>query len=153
MRLISSVRYRMNIEITEFSMSNYEEATAFWASIPEVGLDDADSISSMEAFLKRNPGLSFVAKHGKDLIGAVLCGHDGRRGYLHHLAVSPDYRGKGIGKRLVYECLSALSRHGISRCNIFIYSHNEKGKEFWEKTGWTNYDGLEIMYRSVEQIV
>lgn len=134
-------------------MSDYGETTAFWASIPELGLDDADSISSMESFLKRNPGLSFVARDGIELIGAVLCGHDGRRGYLHHLAVSPDYRGRGIGKRLVNECLSALSRHGVSRFNIFIYSHNEKGKKFWEKTGWTTYDGLEIMYRSVEQIV
>ncbi len=62
----------MNIEITEFLMSDYEEAKAFWASIPEVGLDDADSISSMEAFLKRNPGLSFVAKHGKDLIWTAI---------------------------------------------------------------------------------
>jgi len=140
----------MNIEITKFSMSDYEEATAFWASIPEVGLDDADSISSMQSFIKRNPELSFVARHGRELIGAVLCGHDGRRGYLHHLAVNPDYRGRGIGKRLVNKCLSALYRCGVSRCNIFVYSRNEKEKEFWEKTGWTTYDGLEIMYRNVE---
>ena len=140
----------MNIDIEEFLMSEYEEATAFWASIPEVGLDDADSISSMESFLRRNQGLSFVAKHGRNLIGAVLCGHDGRRGYLHHLAVSPGYRGRGIGELLVNKCLSALAQRGISRCNIFIYSHNEKGKEFWEKTGWTTYDGLEIMYRGIE---
>ncbi len=143
----------MNIEITKFSMSDYKEATAFWSSISEVGLDDADSISSMESFLKRNPGLSFVARHGKNLIGAVLCGHDSRRGYLHHLAVHPDYRGRGIGERLVYECLSALSLHGISRFNAFISSQNEKGKEFWEKSGWTTYNGLEIMYRSVEPVV
>jgi ribosomal protein S18 acetylase RimI-like enzyme len=141
----------MDIKITEFSMSDYEETASFWASIPEVGLDDADSISSMESFLNRNPGLSFVARHGKKLIGAILCGHDGRRGYMHHLAVRPDYRRRGIGGRLVHECFSALSGHGISRCNIFIYSHNEKGKEFWRKGGWTNYDGLEIMFKNVEQ--
>ncbi|MBU0508672.1 GNAT family N-acetyltransferase, partial [bacterium] len=61
----------MNIEITKFSMSDYEEATAFWASIPEVGLDDADSISSMQSFIKRNPELSFVARHGRELIGEI----------------------------------------------------------------------------------
>ena len=134
-------------------MSYYEEAIAFWASIPEVGLDDADSISSMELFLKRNRGLSFIARHNGELIGAVLCGHDGRRGYLHHLAVHPEYRGRGVGQRLVNKCLSALSKRGISRCNIFIYSHNEKGKDFWGKRGWTTFDGLEIMYRNVEPIV
>ncbi len=141
----------MSIEITKFSMPDYEEVTVFWSSIPEVGLDDADSFSSMESFLIRNPGLSFIARNGEELIGAVLCGHDGRRGYLHHLAVHLDYRGRGIGERLVNNCLSALSQRGISRCNIFIYSHNEKGKEFWGKTGWTTYDGLEIMFKNVEQ--
>ena len=142
----------MDIEITEFSMSDYEEATAFWSSIPEVGLDDADSPSNMKAYLTRNPGLSFLARHGEKLIGAVLCGHDGRRGYLHHLAVHSDYRRTGIGKRLVDECLSALSWRGISRCNIFIYSDNEKGKGFWEKAGWATYDGLDIMYKSTEPV-
>jgi ribosomal protein S18 acetylase RimI-like enzyme len=140
----------MNIEITEFSMSDYEEATALWSSIPDVGLHDADSIPTMESFLKRNPGLSFVARHDKSLIGAVLCGHDGRRGYLHHLAVHPEYRLRGIGKRLSNACLSALDRQGISRCNIFIYFHNEDGKRFWKKVGWATYDGLEIMYRYVD---
>ena len=143
----------MNIEIKEFSMLDYKEAKDFWASMPEVGLDDADSISSMELFLKRNPELSFVARLDGKLIGAVLCGHDGRRGYLHHLATHPDFRSKGIGKRLLNTCLSALDRQGISRCNIFIFSNNEKGKGFWKKVGWTTYYGLELMYTNVEQIV
>jgi ribosomal protein S18 acetylase RimI-like enzyme len=142
----------MKIEIRKFSMSEYKEVTTFWASIPEVGLDDADSISSMELFLKRNKGLSFVSRHDGKVIGAVLCGHDGRRGYLHHLAVHPNYRGMGVGKRLVDKCLSILSKRGISRCNIFIYSDNEMGKKFWKKTGWRTYDGLEIMYKNVEHL-
>ena len=133
-------------------MTEYKEVTAFWASIPEVGLDDADSISSMELFLKRNRGLSFIARDSGELIGAVLCGHDGRRGYLHHLAVHPDYRRRGIGVSLVNKCFLALSKRGISRCNIFIYSDNEKGKKFWKKTGWRTYNGLEIMYKNVEHL-
>jgi ribosomal protein S18 acetylase RimI-like enzyme len=142
----------MDIKITEFTMSDYAEATAFWSSIPEVGLDDADSSDTMKAYLTRNPGLSYIARHSENLIGAVLCGHDGRRGYLHHLAVHPDYRGRGIGKRLVDACLSALYYCGISRCNIFIFSENEKGKGFWEKAGWGTYDGLDIMYKNTEPV-
>lgn len=142
----------MNIDFLEFSMLDYEEATTFWASIPGIGLDDADTPETMAAFLQRNPGLSFVARLDGRLIGAVLCGHDGRRGYLHHLAVLPEYRKKGIGKALINRCLSALAHNGIQRCKIFIYSENTNGKEFWEKSGWSTFDGLEMMYREVEPV-
>ena len=91
----------MSVAITEFSMTDYEEAAALWRAMPEIGLDDADTPERMESFLARNPGLSFVARDRGKLVGAVLCGHDGRRGYLHHLAVSPSHRGAGLGRALV----------------------------------------------------
>jgi ribosomal protein S18 acetylase RimI-like enzyme len=90
----------MNIAITEFSMGDYDEAVALWRAMPEIGLDDADTPERMESYLARNRRLSFVARDRRKLVGAVLCGHDGRRGYLHHLAVDPDYRGMGIGSAL-----------------------------------------------------
>lgn len=141
----------MNIAITEFSMTDYEEAVALWSAMPEIGLDDADTPERMESFLVRNPGLSFVARDRGTLVGAVLCGHDGRRGYLHHLAVDRAYRGAGIGSALVDKCLSALAAAGIQRCNIFVFTENEEGKGFWEKTGWPTYEGLRLMYKNAEQ--
>jgi len=141
----------MNIDIAEFSMADYDEACALWHAMHEIGLDDADSPEFMQVFLDRNPGLSFTARDCGSLIGAVLCGHDGRRGYLHHLAVHPAYRGMGIGTMLIDRCLSGLAATGIQRCNIFIFTENEEGKAFWEKAGWSRYNGLELMYRNVEK--
>jgi ribosomal protein S18 acetylase RimI-like enzyme len=138
------------MQIEAFSMTDYEEAVALWAGIPEVGLDDADARQNMKRFLARNPGMSFVARHEGEIVGAVLCGHDGRRGYLHHLAVLPQYRNRGIGGSLVDRCLGALAAAGISRCNIFIFAENEQGKRFWRKTGWSTYEGLELMFKSTE---
>ena len=140
----------MSIAITEFSMTDYEEAVALWREMPEIGLDDADTPEQMRSFLARNPGLSFVVRDRGKLVGAVLCGHDGRRGYLHHLAVDRAYQGAGIGRALVDRCLSALAAVGIARCNIFVFAENEEGKGFWEKTGWLTYEGLEVMYRTVK---
>ncbi len=138
----------MSVEITPLSMSDYDEAAALWAAMPEIGLDDADRRGKMASFLERNPGLSFVARHEGKLIGAVLCGHDGRRGYLHHLAVDPAYRKRGIGTALVSQCLLALASAGIERCNIFIYSDNKKGQDYWRRRGWSTYEGLSLMFKS-----
>ena len=138
------------MRIEAFSMGDYEQAAAFWAAMPEVGLDDADAPENMERFLTRNPGMSFVARHEGKIVGAVLCGHDGRRGYLHHLAVLPQYRNRGIGRELADRCLRALAAAGIERCNIFIYAENEQGKRFWRKTGWSTYEGLELMFKSTD---
>ncbi len=131
-------------------MADYEEAVALWSAMPEIGLDDADTPERMESFLARNPRLSFVARDRGELVGAVLCGHDGRRGYLHHLAVDPAHRGVGIGSALVDTCLSALAAAGISRCNIFVFAENEEGKGFWDKTGWLMFEGLGLMYKNVK---
>ena len=97
--------------------------------------------------LWRNPGLSFVARADGVLVGAVLCGHDGRRGYLHHLAVAPAHRRLGIGRRLVARCLSALARQDIPKCNIFVYGHNACGRAFWRRAGWKPRPDLELLQR------
>ena len=135
------------MDITDFSISDYDEARSFWAGIEGVELDDADSRSVMEAYLERNPGMSFVARHDGKIVGAVLCGHDGRRGYLHHLAVLPEHRGAGVGRALVDRCLSALASAGIQKCNIFVFAENRAGIGFWKRTGWSEYDDLVLMFK------
>lgn len=142
----------MTVSIIELSMTDYQEAAVLWRAMPEIGLDDdADTPERIESYLARNPGLSFVARDRGQLVGAVLCGHDGRRGYLHHLAVQPAHRGMGIGRVLADKCLSALATIGIPRCNIFVFAENEEGKGFWEKTGWLTHEGLDLMYKGVRQ--
>ena len=83
------------------------------------------------------------------LVGAVLCGHDGRRGYMHHLAVQTAYRRQGIGQALVEHCLARLKAAGIDKCHIFVYSANQAGQAFWKKTGWVLRANLVLMSRRV----
>jgi ribosomal protein S18 acetylase RimI-like enzyme len=103
---------------------------------PGVAIRDADSRESTARYLDRNPGLSFVAEAGPDLIGAVMCGHDGRRGYLQHLVVQPAQRGRGIGGALVSRCLDALQALGIMKCHIDVFVDNAAAIAFWEARGW-----------------
>jgi putative acetyltransferase len=114
----------MQADIFEFAITDYQNVISLWKNCEGIGLSRADSKDSMEAYLKRNPGMSFVAIYQNEIIGAVLCGHDGRRGYLHHLAVHPDYRKQGIGRSLVAKCVAALCRRAPNDRNSkmpFIY--------------------------------
>ena len=126
----------MQIEIFEFSMADYKKVLKLWRSCQGIGLSDADSKENIAAYLKRNPALSFVAKNTNEVIGAVLCGHDGRRGYLHHLAVRHDCRNQGVGRALVEKCLLGLKSIGIQKCHLFIFNTNNSGIRFWKKIGW-----------------
>jgi ribosomal protein S18 acetylase RimI-like enzyme len=142
----------MGITVRKMSIRDYAEVAALWAGIPGLGvhLADADSRDCIKRYLARNRGMSFVAKHKGLLIGTVLCGHDGRRGILYHLAVLPQYRRQGIGRNLVNHCLKALARLGIGKCYIFVFSSNTKARSFWKRIGWVRYEGLDAMYQLVE---
>ncbi len=127
------------------SMADYPEVFALWDGTPGIGLSSADSSDAIALYLEHNPGMSFTARKSGGLLGAVLCGHDGRRGYLQHLAVAPDARRKGIGQGLVDRCLTALAAEGITRYHIFVYTNNETGLGFWESAGWFRRGNLLIM--------
>lgn len=138
-----------NIRIQAFTIDRYEAALALWRSCGGIGLSTADSKDNIQRYLARNPGMSFVAEVRHAVIGAVLCGHDGRRGYLHHLAVRPDYRRHGIGRRLVAACLAALQSAGIQKCHLFIIKGNTGGLKFWEKINWTLRTDLDIVSKDI----
>ena len=130
--------------------SDYDEALALWQACEGIGLNESDTRSGVTSFLERNPALSRVVRtrDGNRLVAAVLCGHDGRRGYLHHLAVSSAHRRRGLGRWIVVDCLRALQDAGIPKCNLFLYADNHAGREFWLREGWSARTDLVVIQRS-----
>ncbi len=137
------------MNIKEFTIDLYEKVYQLWTSCEGVGLGDSDTEEQIDLFLNRNPGLSLVAMEGSDIVGAVLVGHDGRRGFIHHLAVSSDYRRKGIGKELVEQCLMGLKQQGILKSHIFLFNDNLSGLEFWKSIGWFKRDDICIVSKFI----
>ena len=92
----------------EFSIDDYDAALRIWERVKGIEIAEGDDRESVAQFLARNPGLSRVAADGSAIIGVALCGHDGRRGHIYHLAVDPAYQSRGLGQRLLDECLEGL---------------------------------------------
>jgi N-acetylglutamate synthase len=122
------------LKIRTFEPSDYRAARALWERTEGVGLSAADEPEAIRTYLKRNPGMSFVVVDG-ELVGTVLCGHDGRRGLIHHLVTAPGHRRRGIGTALLRHGLEALRREGIDKCHLLVYRSNEAGLSFWRKVG------------------
>ena len=126
------------------SIGDYDRIVALWKRTTGIGLSDADTKENILRFLERNPGLSFVCESEKKILGTVLCGHDGRRGYIYHLAVDDASRKQGIGKKLMASSLEKLRLQGIAKCHLFLYTDNETAMRFYEKTGWMKRGNLLI---------
>lgn len=132
--------------------ADYDAVVRLWEATEGVGLNESDTRPAIESYLVRNPNLSFVAFDAGAIVGAVLCGHDGRRGYLHHLAVAESHRGRGLGKGLVEACLARLRQLGIQKCNIFLYADNIAGEAFWKHNGWLDRFDLRVMQKVLSPI-
>jgi ribosomal protein S18 acetylase RimI-like enzyme len=126
----------MSVLIQEMAISDYDEVRALWEASEGIEVSANDSRQSIARFLKRNAGLSFVARQEGQLVGAVLCSHDGRRGYIDQLAVLKSHRRQGIGRSLVSRCIFNLMRLGIHRWNLFVFEDNQEAIAFWKKLGW-----------------
>lgn len=135
----------MEIQTREFHIGDYDLAIELWNRVEGLDVAEGDDRETIQRFLERNPGLSRIASDGERIIGAVLCGHDARRGYVYHLAVDPAYHGHGIGKRLIGECLAGLKRAGLERANILVAKDNPRGLDFWRRCGWEDLDGAAAM--------
>ena len=121
-------------------------ALSLWRRTPGVGLSPEETEPMLTAFLARNPGLSaVVCAPGDELVGAVLCGHDGRRGHRYHLAVEPAWRGRGLGRVLVDHCRDSLLVAGIRKAAIVVYTHNAEGLAFWLRSGWSSRADLTLL--------
>ena len=141
----------MDHAIRAMEIEDYEHVLALWEASEGVGLSSADTERSIAVFLERNPGLSQVAHRQGQLVGAVLCGHDGRRGFIHHLAVSKVCRREGIGSALVARCLDGLQECGIQKCHIFVFAANSEAMVFWDRMGWAKREELAVMSMSIPE--
>ena len=129
-------------------VEDYDEICELWRSVPGMGMNNLDdSREGIERFLLRNSGMSFVVKTGEGIVGTVLCGHDGRRGGLYHLAVRPDRRGRGFARALVKAAEDALRKEGISKVSAHVFANNEEGNRFWDHLGFA--DRCDVRYRSL----
>jgi N-acetylglutamate synthase len=135
----------MSIHIMEMATADCEEAIAFWRGQTGVGMNETDTPEAIAAYLRHNPGMSFIVREGNQVVAAVLCGHDGRRGYLHHLAVAPAHRRQGLGGRLVRQCLDRLREERIPKCNVFLFAANVEGERFWQAEGFRNRSDLKVL--------
>ena len=135
----------MDYIIRELTASDYDALYTFWQQTPNIGLSSADSAQAIASFLERNPGLSFVAVGEGEIVGSLLAGHDGRRGYLYHLAVKPEHRGKRLARKLVRAALSRIKSAGIRKCHLMIYRENEVGREVWRRLGWELRKDIDVM--------
>ncbi|MCL1951608.1 MAG: GNAT family N-acetyltransferase [Oscillospiraceae bacterium] len=134
--------------IRVMTLADHPAVYALWASLPGIGLHDPeDSLAGMAYYLRRNPESCFVAEEGDRVIGAILCGNDGRRGYINHLAVAQEHQGRGLGRALVNACLAAMRSEGILKCSFVTFRDNESGNAFWDALGSARRD--DCLYRNL----
>ena len=131
-----------NIEIRPMKIEDYDEIFAMWQITTKRALSDAHSREKIEFYLNRNPGMSQVALADGKIVGTVLCGHDGRRGFIHHMAVAEENRRHNIAKRMALTALDALEKNGIKKTHIFCYTNNNLGQSFWTALGWQKRDDV-----------
>jgi ribosomal protein S18 acetylase RimI-like enzyme len=144
----SSIRTSfMNYPIRILSLDDYDAVYRLWSVTEGMSLGEDDSRDGIALYLRKNPESCFVALDGPKIIGTVLCGHDGRRGILRHLAVNQEYRKQGIARSLLRAGLDALSAEGIRKCNVFIMDDNPAGFQFWQHIG---FYPLEDNYRTLQ---
>jgi ribosomal protein S18 acetylase RimI-like enzyme len=133
--------------------NDYQGVYDLWTNTPGMGLNTTDdSEEGYKKYLKRNPSTSFVALDGNKIAGVIMAGHDGRRGYIYHTAVLPEYRGNYIGKKLVDLAMSALEKEGINKVALVVYENNKIGNKFWESQGFTTRDDLIYRNKNIHQL-
>ena len=135
------------------TIGDYEQIYALWLRSSGMGLNNLDdSREGIAGFLRRNPTTCLVAQEGERVVGVILAGNDGRRGYLYHTAVAPDCRHRGIGSALVQAVLDALAAEGIRKVALVVFSRNQAGNAFWESQGFTVRDDLTYRNRALVEM-
>ena len=136
--------------IRKMTIDDYEGVFHLWVNTEGMGLRSLDdSKDGISMSLERNPHTNFVVLDDDKIIGAILCGNDGRRGYIYHTVVEDKYRKQGIATRLIETAVAALQNEGITRVCLNVMETNEQGKAFWQKRGWEKKDFLGFYSKSI----
>jgi len=139
--------------IRTMTVDDYEDVHALLVNTPGMGLNDVDdSREGITRYLSRNPTSCFVATDEGHIVGVILSGHDGRRGYIGHTAVATSARRRGIGTALVDAALEALRMEGISKVALVVFDRNETGNRFWEHRGFTRRTDLVYRNRALVEL-
>ncbi len=142
------------MEIRKMTISDYDAVYELWMSCKNMGFNDVDdSREGIERFLRRNPSTNFVAVDEGRIVGVILGGHDGRRGFIHHAAVAWTHRRQGLGTRLVQACLEAIKAEQISKVALLVFKYNDDGNAFWEKQGFTVREDLNYRNMALRELV
>ena len=135
-------------------ISDYEQVYKLWLSCAGMGLNNLDdSKEGIQKFLSRNPDTCFVAQDDRKIVGVIIAGNDGRRGYIYHTAVHPQHRHKGIASKLVNEAMEALRSLGINKTALVVFSKNTDGNAFWEKNGFTSRQDLVYRNKAITEMI
>ena len=140
--------------IRKMSIDDYNGVYRLWLNTPGMGLNTTDdSREGIQKYLIRNPNTNFVSEKNGEIIGVILSGHDGRRGFINHTAVKVSERGSGVGGRLVECAMTALEREGINKVALVVYDKNEIGNNFWEKYGFTVRNDLVYRNKNIHELI
>ena len=146
------MEYKMNIR--KMVINDYDDVYALWLSCSGMGLNNLDdSREGIDKFLKRNPDTRFVAEYDHQIVGAILVGNAGRRGYIYHAVVKPQYRKQGIARQLVESSIQQLKQCGINKAALVVFDRNENGNAFWEKLGFTVRDDLVYRNKAITEMI
>lgn len=141
------------VDIRVMTINDYDGIYNLWINTPGMGLNSTDdSREGIEKYLNRNPSTSFVAVCDGAIVGAIMAGHDGRRGHIHHTVVLPEYRNRGIGKKLVDCAMYALDKEGIKKVMLVAFKNNDLGNDFWESIGFTGRDDLVYRNKNIHEL-
>ncbi len=139
--------------IRPMTLDDYDRVYALWMSCKNMGFNDRDdSRDGIARYLRRNPATCFVAERDGALAGVILSGHDGRRGFIHHMAVAEAFRHRGVATALVNRALDALKDEGIHKVALLVFRYNEAGNAFWEKMGFTVREDLNYRNRALTEL-
>ncbi len=141
------------MKIRKMIIEDYEKVYDLWLNTKGMGLNTSDdSFYGVEKYLKRNPNTCFVAEEDSQIVGVIMSGHDGRRGFIIHTAVKISQRGRGIGSLLVEHAMNALKDEGINKVALVVFSKNKIGNSFWEKRGFLLREDLNYRNKSINEL-
>ena len=142
------------MKIRLMTIEDYENVYHLWLSCEGMGLNNLDdSKDGIDRYLDRNPDTCFVAEESDEVIGVIIAGHDGRRGFIYHTAVNPNYRNQGIATKLVEAAMDALKANGINKVALVVFDRNKDGNAFWEKVGFTVREDLVYRNKAIAELV